>query len=420
MLVPELVDRFPLHDFERYHRRELPGLLRGGRGALAAADEAPLGGLAFRVPGSGAFGYRRGSDGIEIFEGEAAAETVVELDAPTWSGLVHDLESAPGLLYSGRCKVVRGDPMRFVRWEPRLRALYHGRPFYDPACAGLCEPDGTPLDPRERFALPPTASTPSQARDGARRRMAWFLRTAGYLVVRDVFSHDEVAALHAEAEALRRAAREGDRQSWWARDARGRPLLARVINAGTRAPLAALYRDERILDLVSLSEHDLVGRSADEVEAVSVLWKHPMAREGLADLPWHRDCGMGGHALMCPILIVTINLRAGNARSGQLRMLPGSQHAAVPFFEADDPRAPAGVGLDVDAGDVSLHYGDVMHAAPPPRGEGPCRESLLLAFTRRGEPGHHRGEGAYNDVLLGREDGQVEHLAAVARRHRHE
>ena len=74
--------------------------------------------------------------------------------------------------------------MKLVAWEPGLRALYNGRPVFDPNdTSQLVEPDGSPLDPARSFRLG----------DG-REEMAHFLRTAGYLAVREVFSPDEVAA----------------------------------------------------------------------------------------------------------------------------------------------------------------------------------------------------------------------------------
>lgn len=73
---------------------------------------------------------------------------------------------------------------------------------------------------------------------------------------------------------------------------------------------------------------------------MTVLWKRPDVSEGLSDLPWHRDCGMGGHALNCPTAIMTICLTDGSP-----------------------------------------------------------------------EAGHHLGGRHYNDVLLGDDGGQVEHLA---------
>ena len=51
---------------------------------------------------------------------------------------------------------------------------------------------------------------------------------------------------------------------------------------------------------------DLVQRGANSVEeSITVIFKLPQASDGLANLPWHRDCGMGGHSVMCPILVAS-------------------------------------------------------------------------------------------------------------------
>lgn len=294
--------------------------------------------------------------------------------------------------------------MQFVRWEPRLRAMFHGRPIFDPEHAELRNLDGTPLDPSHAFR----EGDPSE-------EMAHFLRTTGYLLVRGVFSAAEIESFLEHAERLRREAKRGDKQSWWGKNRKGESVLCRVIDAGRIPELLMLYRDPRLLRLVALADADLSPELREAQSAVTVLWKNPDMCEGLSDLPWHRDCGMGGHAVMCPVLICTINLTPGTAQAGQLRMLPGSWQSSFPFFEATDPQAPRGVPLDTEVGDVSLHYGDVMHASPPPTGDGPYRVSVLLGFTPPGAH-HHRGEAHYNDVLLSRDDGQIEHLQQVADR----
>ena len=87
---------------------------------------------------------------------------------------------------------------------------------------------------------------------------------------------------------------------------------------------------------------------------------------------------------------------------------------SLPFAEAGDAHAPEGVAPPAQAGDVTFHYGDGMHVAPPPTSiEGPHRCSVLLSFARVGGH-HHRGGRHYNDVLLGREDGQIDHMKKVA------
>jgi ectoine hydroxylase-related dioxygenase (phytanoyl-CoA dioxygenase family) len=187
-------------------------------------------------------------------------------------------------------------------------------------------------------------------------------------------------------------------------------VLCRVLRAATRPRLRALHDDPRVLSLAGLASIPVSARRKSDSDGVTVLWKRPDVKEGLADLPWHRDCGMGGHALNCPTLIMTICLTDGSAAAGELRALPGSQNMTHPTVDGNDEGAPRGVSFAVQAGDLSLHYSDVLHASmPPTSADGPHRISVLLGFSPEGA-GHHRGERHYNDVLLSREDGQVPHL----------
>jgi hypothetical protein len=399
MTYTQLPDGFEAYDFHDFHRRILPERLAAGNGALAAEDALKIGPIAFQVGDGEAYTYMPREGGVDVVAGDSDAKTVVGLDLLYWQGLVHDLESAPGLLYPGRARKVRGDLMRFVRWEPALRAMFHGRPLFDPDRGELPGLAGGALDPEQAFRL-----------DDDPDEMAHYLRTAGFLRVRAVFDDPEVTRFRAYADQLRGEAVEGDRKSWWAKDAEGHATCCRVTRGGAVAELAALPVDPRLTRLAALADDGLAPRGAHMEEGVSILWKTPEMTEGLSDLPWHRDCGMGGHAMMCPLLIATINITDGTPEAGELRVMPGSHVASYPFVDARDPLAPKGVSLGTGAGDVSLHYGDIMHAAPAPtRLEGPHRVSILTAYVKPGVR-HHRGEGAYNDVLLDRDDGQVEHL----------
>jgi hypothetical protein len=194
-------------DFERFHREDLPARLAAGNGALAAADARLIGPLAIRTP-AGTYTYVPRDETIEIVEGDEPAKTVIALDDASWQGLVHDLDTPPGLLYGGRVETVRGNPLRFVRWEPALRAMFHGRPVYD---AALVDLHG--LDPTESFTMDDVGSRTDDVR--------YFLATCGYVLVRNVFSPDEIAGFLDDAEDLAGEACEGDKMSWWARDARG-------------------------------------------------------------------------------------------------------------------------------------------------------------------------------------------------------
>lgn len=383
-------------EFDYFHREVLPDRLAGGNGALAVDDARRIGPLAIRTP-AGAFTYVPGTDTIEIVEGDETAKTVIALDDAAWQGLVRDLDTPPGLLYGGRVETVRGNPLRFVRWEPALRAMFHGRPVYD---AALVDLHG--LDPTTTFSMADVSEHPDA--------LTHFFDTCGYLLVRKVFSPDEIRGFLEDTEVLHDEAREGDKLSWWGRDAHGETVLCRVLRAAARPRLRALHDDPRVLALTALSPEPVTARRTTDTDGVTVLWKRPAVEEGLADLPWHRDCGMGGHALNCPTVVMTICLTDGSEAAGELRALPGSQHMTHPTVDGTEESAPRGVSFAVGAGDVSLHFSDVLHASmPPSSAEGPHRISVLLGFTPEGA-GHHRGERHYNDVLLSRDDGLVPHL----------
>lgn len=396
---------FPALDFDRYHRGELPRALANGRGALAARAARGLGALAFRLRDGGAWSYRPSGDRIEIAPGDAGADTVMELDVESWQGLVHELEAPAGLLYAGRIRCVRGHAMQFMAWEAGLRALYNGRPLYDADALDLHDRNGAPLDVARRFTL-----------DDDRDELRHFLAVAGFAFVRGVFDADEVEAFRSEAESLRGEARKGDKLSWWGKNEAGEEILCRVTRASAKPKLKTLITDPRLRALADLASEPLVHKKG-EGEGVTVIYKHPQMAEGLGDLPWHRDCGMGGHAAMCPVLITSVYLTPANPQTGTLSMLPGSHRASWGTRPANHPSVPAHVALHAEPGDVSIHYGDTMHAAPPPTatGHGDYRISAIVGFAPA-NAAHHRGEKSYNDVLHGREDGQVEHLERVAER----
>lgn len=328
--------------------------------------------------------------------------TVIELSAEDWLGLTNDMESTPALIYGDRIRCLQGDAMALMAWEPALRALYCGIPVYDPHQPDLRGADGQPVVPDSCF----TADD-----DPAAMRNA--LNTLGYLVVHDVFSAAELVRFREHALRLHSQAQEGDKSSWWGKNRHAESVLCRVLTAGNVAELHDLYDDPRIQHLQSLMPEGLKAANPDEQDGLTIIFKNPAMVEGLSDLPWHRDCGMGGHAVMCPTVIISIYLYDATDDAGALRFLPGSHKASFGFADASDPKAPRGVRADAKAGSVTLHYGDVMHAAPEPHSDtGPFRQSILLAYQPHYQ--HHRGQRHYNDVLLDKsEDGQIPHLKAM-------
>src|SRR5262245_29560152 len=106
-----------------------------------------------------------------------------------------------------------------------------------------------------------------------------------------------------------------------------------MTRAATKPRLATLREDDRLRSLVALTDEPLV-YSTGESDGVAVIYKHPRMAKSLGDLPWHRDCNMGGHATMCPTEITSVFLNEASPKSDTLAFLPRSRHLA---FNAHDP-----------------------------------------------------------------------------------
>jgi hypothetical protein len=168
-----------------------------------------------------------------------------------------------------------------------------------------------------------------------------------------------------------------------------------VLNGGTHPRIRALLRDPRLLRIVALSDFAL---EATDTDVIHVLFKQSgMRPDGKTDNPWHRDCGLGLHATMCPLMNGSLFLRPANRETGELRFMPGSWRTAGVAGIPDDREL--GVGIEAGPGDFSLHYGDGVHAGPPPTAQnGPFRTSIVFEY---GPIGRAAGVGQeQNDLQL--------------------
>lgn len=373
-------------DFDDYHRRVLAERLATPAGRMAAADVRGAPSFAWRLPDGRAWRHEPDDGGLRIVPGDGAA-VVAELDEPAWRDFVAEVATAAGLHYGGRVRFAAGGYADLERWEPALRALYAGRPIFDPARLDLRGRDGAPLDLGRAFTL------------DAGEPLRHFLHAAGFALVKGVFERDEIARL-GEIVARRQAqAAPGDGHSWWATRADGGSALCRLIYLGLVEPaIAALGDDPRIARLTALADEPLRAVQ-DRSDGTSVVIKNGNITAGLSDLPWHRDCGLGGHPVTCPTMNIGIQLDAASAHSGRLHFAPGTWRASC--HRADLARAVT-VAVDTEPGDCTIHFGDVMHAAPPPSGDGPGRRALYLSCVparaiARIPPGQ-----SYNDTILAR------------------
>ena len=142
--------------------------------------------------------------------------------------------------------------------------------------------------------------------------------------------------------------------------------------------------------------------------------KNAAVVSGLSDLPWHRDCGMGGHAVLCPSLAIGVQLDVADAANGQLVFLAGSHHHTNRIASvAEHPEWPT-VAVDARPGDVTVHYSHVLHAAPPPTAQDAHRRTLYVTFNNPAvfdvvPEGH-----GYNDVVFSNGDGRVKAPAEIS------
>jgi hypothetical protein len=367
-------------DFDRFHTDDLPRRIAAGHGALAARDLTGVAPLAFRMPDGRAWSYVPEHDTVALVPGDADAAVVAVLDEASWSDYAQELRTCFGLLYADRVAFPRGSFEDLVRWEPALRALFHGRPIYDPDTVAL------PDDLRASFTLD---------EDYARQ----FAET-GFVHLRGVFPADEIDALVDEVDRLTAAAVPGDGRSWWATRQDGAEVCCRVTYASLASErIAALADDLRIRRLAALGPPGLAP-TLDCLDGFAVVIKTPGAVEGLADLPWHQDCGLGGHPVICPGIQIGIQLDPATAETGQLHFLAGSQGTSCHQLRAaEEARMPV-VAIDTEPGDVTVHDPHVLHAAPAPTGRGVGRRALYASFVRP-ETIAYLGPGrAYNDVLF--------------------
>ncbi len=381
--------RFPLQGLRAAHqgpsqdheRRVLAG--RGTRGlgpiTMRVGDE-----VITVVPADPAIP----DNAVTIIDGPSDdAEVVVEFASPeAFSDFSHEMRTVAGLHVTGAVSHPVGGFAEFDAWEPALRALYHGRPVYDPAAIDL-------TDAERSFNWDDVNNFPDVAED-----LASFLRRYGWAHVRGVFSTAEIAKFNAEIGQVEADASPDMPGSWWTHDGDGneQPCQLHYLGLASRV-IGALDHDPRVERFVGLSGTDLVSHPDRALGTFAVL-KRPTADEGLTNLPWHIDCGLGGHPLTCPGLHLAVQLTASNPDLGAFKIVPGSHDSSVRRSDVEAGRCPV-VTADTQPGDVTLHMTHAVHAAPAPLSRSTGRRTMYLGFGPRAL-GNVIGPGqAFDDLI---------------------
>lgn len=334
----------------------LPGLFaeQGDRllGAVRWLDPAPL-----NVEVDDA-GWTLSWDGerVQVREGRAAAATCVRLSAAQLDDIAADQRTFIGLHASGQLDQPVGTLADVNTWWLVLRGALDDRPIYTPGTVTFRSRNGGPLDLRRSF-------DPGDDRV----EMRHFLAETGFMHMRGLFSADEMAQLSADMDRAVASYAPGDGRSWWAKTSGGDRRLVRMQGFDQQsAGTAALLQDERFRALADISGDGHVADIARGPNRIEALFKPIGIVEGISDVPWHKDCGLGRHSYDCCSLTVGISVTGADAVSGQLRVIAGSHRALL--WPA---RLQAGLDLPelelpTQTGDITLHASCTLHMAQPP------------------------------------------------------
>ncbi len=352
---------------------------------LATAARGLQGSLCFHIDAEAV--TFRAIEGSVVTEVGAAddAQAVIRLSRAAWDDLVSQVRTPVNLQLSGDLTYDRGSFADLGAWEVALRYVLTGVPPYEPARTDL-----RGRDPHASFTL---ADSDAELRAQ--------LDTMGYLHVRGVFTPDEVAAANAEVDRLAALAAPGDDLSWWVTDEDDHEQLCRLVYASQRsALLASLQDDPRVARLGRLLDSTLQ-LAPDRMEGTAVLIKVPGKTQGLSNIPWHQDCGMGGHSIFCPSVSIGIQFTGSSPETGNLLMVPGSHGQALAVdWHSRLTDAPV-VEVDTLPGDVTVHVQDVMHASPRPKTIG-GRRTMYVTFYPSTLWDHIGPGEAYNDLVRNR------------------
>jgi hypothetical protein len=359
-------------------------LERNGSRAAADAERLGLPPLAIAVDDD-VWTLRRGEGKLEVVPGREAT-SLVSLDGDAFADLVTERRTALGLVIGAR---VSGSPESnetFCAWDPVLRSALDGRGVYRPGDVMMPALDGSVLDLDQRFRL---GERPADA--------AHFLAQAGFLLLQDVFTDEEIDAVDADLARAVDGARPDDGASWWAKTRAGEQYPCRILDFARKSEsLRVLFDDRRFLAIGELLADghrpgDPFGEHFSEVTAEGLV-KRVESVEGLACLPWHKDCERGGHSMFCSGLTVGICLTPVDEAHGGLDVVAGSHRANIARAQVDRELDLPRVTLRADRGDLTVHMSCALHRSTHPASRE--RRVAYTGFALPPRPGDGHTEGA--------------------------
>jgi hypothetical protein len=329
-------------------------------GARAADDAARLRLKPLAITVDGDTHTLRLVDGALAVAPGRASEAEVTLDRDAFSDFVTERRTALGLVIGARTLGDGAANDLFCRWDPVLRSVLDGRGVYRPGDVTLRDRDGSPLDLDQRFRL-------GERTDDA----GHFLAEAGFLLLSGVLTDAELDAIDRDLLAAVDGATPDDGEAWWAATADGVQYPCRILNFERKSEaLRTLFGEARYRAVGDLladghTPGDPFGEHYSSVTAEGLV-KRVDSVEGLACLPWHKDCDRGGHSLYCSGLTIGICLTAVDEAHGGLDVMAGSHRANIAREQAERGLDLPAVTLRADRGDVTVHLSCALHRSTHP------------------------------------------------------
>ncbi len=355
----------------------LAGLRKHGARAASDARRLGLEPLVVRVDDE-AWTLRLREGAIEAIAGvEATAQ--VALDLRAFADLVGERKTALGLMIGGRVEGDGTSKERFCSWDPVLRSVLDGRAVYRPGDIALRALDGSNLSLAQAFRLGERSN-----------EAAHFLTEAGFLHLEGVFSEAEIAGLDADLALAVEAASPDDGASWWASTQNGDRYPCRILNFASKSDrLCELLGDSRYRAIGEILDDghepgDSFGEHFEELSAEGLV-KRVGSVEGLACLPWHKDCERGGHSIFCSSLTVGICLTPADDAHGGLDFIAGSHRSNISRPQVDEGLDLPTVSIRAATGDLTVHVSCVLHRSTHPSSDE--RRVVYSGLALPGRPG---------------------------------
>jgi hypothetical protein len=342
----------PPSDPTTFFEHDLPAALDAAEATMGPALEwLDLVPLTVLIDGSDDAWTLSANGRVRIERGATDTGATVAMTPEQIADLATDQASFMGFFTWGTLDQRAGRLERLLDWWLVIRGALDGREVYTPGSIAFTAPDGSELDLHQSFRA-----------DDDPAQMRAFLEEAGFLHLQGVFDEDEMKVLERDMDTYASAYALDDGHSWWAKTGDGSQRLVRQYMFDQHSDAAAaLLEDDRFLRLA-----DITGDGHRSNKTCQALTKPIGVVEGISDVPWHKDCGLGRHSYDCCGMTVGISVTGAGATSGQLRVIAGSHRGLVwPAFSRKGTGLPE-IDLPTEAGDVTIHLSCTTHMSQPP------------------------------------------------------